>query len=85
MSVVEQMAKAAYEKWIEGVESLEPHWDALPQSHRDRLTESQRAAVLAMREPTQEMIDAGWYEGAPISLAYSCYQAMVDAALGEWE
>lgn len=42
---VERAAKAAYENWIEPVRDLEPSWDSLPDSHRERLMDSQRAAL----------------------------------------
>lgn len=46
--MLEAMARAAYEKWIEPVRCAEPAWPDLPQSHRDRLMECQRAAVVRL-------------------------------------
>ena len=37
-----------------------------------------RAALEALREPTKEMIEAGFWEG---SISLSGYRAMIDAAL----
>lgn len=37
-----------------------------------------RAAIAAMREPTKEMIEAGFWEG---SVGLNNYRAMIDAAL----
>lgn len=45
MKALEKAARAAYEKWIEDVRDLEPSWDELPQSHRDRLIACQRAVI----------------------------------------
>lgn len=48
-TLIELAAKAAYEKWIEGVESLEPSWDQAPEDFKDRLMEAQRAALEAIQ------------------------------------
>ncbi len=41
-------AAAAYQSWIEGVEELEPAWEFIPGSHRERLERSIKAALKAM-------------------------------------
>lgn len=48
---LERAARAAYEAWIDDVRDLEPAWDDLPESHRDRLVGSTRAMLMAVREP----------------------------------
>ena len=58
MSMIERAAKAAYERFIEPVRDLELSWDDLPQSHRDRMIDSQRAAIEAMREPELMIVQA---------------------------
>jgi hypothetical protein len=48
-----------------------------------------RAAIKAMREPSEKMLDAGWqpFEGAPLAEVHASpeetYAAMIDAALKE--
>lgn len=45
MKVKEKIAKAIYDKYIEGVESLEPSWDKLPQDHKDRMISATEAGI----------------------------------------
>jgi hypothetical protein len=46
---IEIAAKAAYRNlWMSG--AAKPRWDELPQSHKDRLYEAQRAALIAAAE-----------------------------------
>jgi hypothetical protein len=45
MVVMERAAKAAYDEWMAGLGCVEPRWEELDQSHRDRLTASIRAAI----------------------------------------
>lgn len=78
--MVEKAAKAAYERFIEPVRDLEPTWDQLPQSHRDRLIDSQRAAIEAMRQPNLAMVIA-----AENYIGRHAYAAMISAALSEVE
>jgi len=80
-SMVEKVARAAYEKFIEAVRDLEPSWEGLPQSHRDRLIDSQRSAIEVMREPTDIMCRAP--QENRTTGARRSYQAMIDAALQE--
>jgi len=90
--IVERVAKAAYEKWIEGVETLEPPWEQMPQDFRDRMIGAQRAAIAAMREPTDNMIVAGDERilrhlsshemmSAIPTPSQNCFTAMIDEAL----
>lgn len=53
--MVERAAKAAYTKWIEGLESIEPPWEQMPQDFRDRMVDAQRAAIKAMRSAMMKM------------------------------
>lgn len=80
-SMVEKMARGAYEKFIETVRDLEPSWDGLPQSHRDRMIDSQRAAIEVLREPTDAMIVAASGTGLCPSGVADIYIDMIDAAL----
>lgn len=47
--LIEAAAKAAYESWIEDVRALEPSWEELPSSHRDRMRRSIAAAAPLIR------------------------------------
>lgn len=49
MTPLEQMTKAAYEEWIGPVRSTEPAWDGLDDSFRQRLIDTQIAALLALK------------------------------------
>lgn len=46
--VVERAAKAQYQKFMEDVADLEPAWDDLPESHRDRMRTSLKAALAVL-------------------------------------
>lgn len=83
-SMIERVARAAYEKFIEDVRDLEPKWDDLPQSHRDRMITSQRAAIEVMREPTPSMLQAGVWadsEDGASDNPQNIWQGMIDKAL----
>ena len=63
--IVEAMARAAYENYMDGlIGCCELSWTGLPQDHRDRMIESQRAALTAaldcMQSPSDVMIIAGY-------------------------
>lgn len=60
MTMLERMARAQYDAWIADVQELEEPWDVLPQSHRERLTDSLRAALQALREPDEGMRSVAW-------------------------
>jgi len=71
-TIVERVARAIAFYCPEG-------WS--PELHK----EMARAAIAAMREPTPEMICAGAYGSGEDSeqVAIGCWEAMIDAALGE--
>lgn len=55
------------------------NWDAISEEQRERWRGAARAAITAMREPTNEMISGTWnMEGRPV---YLIWQSMVDIAL----
>lgn len=58
-SMLERMARATYAKWIEDVQDLESSWSDLPESHRARLIEATRAALQAIREPSENVREVG--------------------------
>lgn len=57
---LERAARAAYEAWIDDVRDLEPVWGDLPESHRDRLMDSMKAAILSLADnaPTRAMAES---------------------------
>lgn len=83
-TTLEKAARATYAKWIEDVRDLEPEWDALPESHRARLIDATRAALLAIREPSEAILraaDPGTSdEDVPIDYAWPL---AIDAILAE--
>ncbi len=91
--LVERATVASYERYFEGlIGCCEPSWDQLPQEHRDRLMDAQRAAISAMREPTEAMLgSAGPMEGFDCVIYekdsdrphIEWWQAMIDAARQE--
>ena len=59
--IIEKGAKAAYEKYNEGlIGCCEPSWDELPEDFKDRLRETTKAFIAAIREPTNEMVEAAF-------------------------
>lgn len=82
MNKIEQVAASLYASQFHCA-VVEWSSDGLPPSTRARFMRLARAAIEAMREPTQTMKDA--YETASIApvgrVSMSGYQAMIDAAL----
>lgn len=60
-------------------------WDGAPGSIRRMFLNGARAAIKAMREPTDAMVDAGLSrdDGADPTNAAGVFTAMIDAALNE--
>lgn len=56
---------------------------ALADNHEAPLQYQARAAIEAMREPTEEMLDAGHIHAGTVDDAYVCFTTMIDAALKE--
>lgn len=94
--MVERVARRICRAAIMGVRTIEGEPNLAESGMLDRLVEDKweayapiaRAAIEAMREPTNEMIAAGYDEekvgygpdGVPAELVW---EAMIDAALGE--
>jgi hydrogenase maturation factor len=88
--IAERMAKAAYEKFNENlIGDLEPYWLDLDQSFKERLIEAQRAAIRAIRDPTEAMVAAPemndwvWWTDVdvkPEEIA-AAWRSMIDEAL----
>lgn len=79
--MVEKVAKAIYLK--RNGQGARP-WSLLTKAHRTPYLDDARAAIEAMREPTEAMESAGWdsYDrNDGWSGPQYCWQAMVDAAL----
>lgn len=108
MNMIEKAAKAAYQRMIKRLEAegnadvipatsqeelyLSGDWDAQPQILRDDWIDSTRAAMEAMREPSENMIlaacvDAKKEQVRPVAInrmdADNCWRAMIDEALKE--
>ena len=102
-SMIERVARAIYETWAQekGAEAdwplvceavattNEQEFPALHETYSLAINEA-RAAIEAMREPTDAMVDAGFDAGDDTVQGYSenadpqdTWQAMIDAALNE--
>jgi hypothetical protein len=86
-SMIERVARAIY---FRGGEHDEKAWQYVQDGKREVVYEQARAAIEAMREPSEAMHDGArdWSRvlyGKPIGYAASggCYRAMIDAALEE--
>lgn len=78
MSMVERVARAIMRDDFEG----DDMWNSSGRLLRDSYLKNARAAIEAMREPTEGMAGAGnslGHEEAPSTY----YEAMIDAALAE--
>ena len=77
LTVIERVARAIYEKEIEDRTIV-----GIPFENMDiHFKSAARAAIQAMREPTEEMLDAGAYDlGMELK---DQYQNMIDKALEE--
>ena len=75
--MIERAAMAIYEadgRWACGFDRLEPDW-------RDHYQDVARAAIEAMREPTDEM-RARYAARTGLSLGVATWGHLIDAALG---
>lgn len=83
MSMVERVARA--------INVLTMSWsddDEMVVRAQNKVREQARAAIEAMREPTDEMVDAGYHRAKPYlgtETMAQAYRAMITAALGEGE
>ncbi len=81
--MVERVAKAVYEALTYEAVGVKPKWvergNSLKQGEARKYA---RAAIEAMREPTDKMAEDGAIEVASTKRgAWFCWQAMIDAAL----
>jgi hypothetical protein len=78
--MIERCARAIYEK--RNGPGCSP-WANRPKGHKDPYLADARAAIEAMREPTDDMRDAAFDTHFPMSLnqVQEVYRAMIDAAL----
>lgn len=88
-SMVERVARAIHS--ADDPKGFRQQWEYLPQSNRDYLMSCARAAIEAMREPTNAMILAGGalliekgsYEPTAVDGAFEVWQSMNTAALAQ--
>lgn len=92
-SLIERVARAMHAKWFEirPGDFGQAAWEEMPESWRHETMEFARAAIEAMREPTEAMLNAkygpenyervsGWLDSLD---AETVWQAMIDVALEE--
>lgn len=82
--IIERVAQAIY-RAQKGRDASEEFWTT-PATGANFYRDMARAAIAAMREPTEAMIDASPIEGVAwdkYSRGYAtdCYRAMIDAAI----
>lgn len=80
--VIERAARAAFECWDFPCR----RFDSLSSDDQEHWREIARAAIEAMREPTPEMLGAGWPHTADpcwVEDVRKAWGAMIDAALKE--
>lgn len=77
MTMVEKVARA-----IHGGTTYPP-WDTMGEVAQGDFLNHARAAIEAMREPTEKMSLVGWkaLEGNPVSPPLQCWDYMIDEAL----
>lgn len=82
MTMVEKVARALFARKVEEF-VCDGSWEENASLHDDFRADA-RAAIEAMREPTDAMVDAAraHHEGHPY-LPYSLFNSMIDAALNE--
>ena len=91
MTMIEKVAKALYEHQASLSNFSSPSWDEAPTFSpffREHWTAVARAAINAMREPSQEMLDAGWNAAWPEGSKFTrpplyVWEDMISAALDE--
>jgi hypothetical protein len=81
--MVERVARAPYERLAKRRGSFVRTWDALPKRGQEYYRADARAAIAAMREPTETML-AIWADvGDTREKAAHLWRAMIDAALAD--
>jgi hypothetical protein len=88
MGMVERVARALYAIRMETADGAglhEPYvWETDNNAYREHCLREARAAIEAMREPTEAMVEAGVSAETGKTLGdrvSNCYAAMIDAAL----
>lgn len=74
--MVERVARA-----IQATRGPRENWDRVTPATRDLWMADARAAIEAMREPTEAMTDAGWRRIEERDDAAENWRMMIDAAL----
>ena len=87
MTMLEKVAKAHRERAIE-LGYGGPAWDEMTPIVKQHAIELARAAINAMREPSTEMLDAGWNAAWPEGSKFTrpplyVWEDMISAALDE--
>ena len=90
--MIERVARAIVDTWAAGAVGVEGGgWNAQDDFGKDAARKCARTAIAAMREPTDEMNDAGAdkcdggcaEESCQFGFMGKIWTAMIDAALGE--
>lgn len=84
MPILEKVAKALYQQ-IPLFTASAPiiTWDELVDYKKAEYFKAAHAAISAMREPTDKMVDAGVKSGSGYGKQPDTWEAMIDVALSE--
>lgn len=85
-TMVERVARRLHAAHYERGRGLAPDWSALTRHEQEMWMFSARAALAAMREPTEGMVAAGWPHTADPCWrdhVADAWRAMIDKALEE--
>lgn len=88
MNMIERVARASFKYWAKR-KGMDFKFEDMPSDELEFALGHAKAAIAAMREPSEGMIDAGansagWHSAEePTYEAPKCYKAMIDAALKE--
>lgn len=79
VTMIERVARAIFQAEYSGGEADEFRWERSSDVYREQA----RAALMALRDPTNPMLDAGRGETDWEPLARAVWDSMIDAALEE--
>lgn len=91
MNMIEKVARALYKECFKDrSQVLTPNWEDIGSIYQNSWMEAAKATIGAMREPTEEMVDAGGLIEAHKDCIFihddkatEVFQIMIDAALKE--
>lgn len=80
--MIERVAEAIYNDTKSNYKEFEPYSELYPRTKSIYIMQA-RAAIKAMREPTEKMLEAGITRAKTVTGAVNCYQAMIDVIIND--